>query len=362
MQLSKRLKIILLFSIIIYCFIVISKDIYKTNYNIGSIDTELIIKNIEITGDKVVIVSKEIIINYYLDSEAEKKHFETFQLGDYLKVTGNLSYPSENTLFNQFNYKDYLKSKKIYYILDATEIKKTKENNNLLYTIKNNLKTHINNNPNQNYLNTFILGDKSYLGEEITNSFQLNGISHLLALSGMHVTLLVNIVSKVIKKHTVISIFLLFYAFLANFTPSIIRAVGCFVFKNKINNQDLLFLIAFILLLYNPFIIYDIGFIFSFTITFYLLKFPPNENNYLKKLLKTSFVCFVVSIPILMMNFYYLNFLSIILNLIFVPLIAYFIFPLLLITLIIPIDITFLTTTLESLSLFFNDYGLIFSF
>ncbi len=361
MQLSKKLKIILLFSTFIYCFIIISLDLKKTTYNLGIIKEQFIIKNIKIKGDKVSITSKEIIINYYLESEQQKNHFKTFKIGDVLLVEGNIKEPLENTIFNGFNYKKYLKSKKIYFILDADNITKINNNKNIINEIKNNISNYINNHPNKEYLNTFVLGNKDYLEEDIVTSYQLNGISHLLAISGMHVSLLVFVLDKIIKKHKIISLFLIFYAFLANFTPSIIRATTSYIFKNKINNIDILILTAIVLLVYNPFIIYDIGFLFSFTITLYLLIFKNNEKNYFKSLLKTSFTCFIVSIPILITNFFYINITSIFVNLIFVPLISLVVFPLILITLLIPIDLTILTNIMENMSLFFNKFNLIYS-
>ena len=70
------------------------------------------------------------------------------------------------------------------------------------------------------------------------------------------------------------------------------------------------------------------------------------SNNYFISLLKTSLVSFITSIPITLKNFYELNFLSIIYNLFFVPLITYLVFPLSLLRVFIKeLDIFYLPIT-----------------
>lgn len=53
---------------------------------------------------------------------------------------------------------------------------------------------------NSPYLYAFILGDTNYIEEDIKESFQNNGISHLLAISGMHITFLFNGLYNLLNK------------------------------------------------------------------------------------------------------------------------------------------------------------------
>ena len=70
---------------------------------------------------------------------------------------------------------------------------------------------------NSDYYLSFILGDKNLLSSEIYNNFQINGTSHLLALSGMHLNILllaINVFFKNIKesiKIIITSIILIIY-------------------------------------------------------------------------------------------------------------------------------------------------------
>ena len=363
----KKLKIDLLCKIILiiaclYTFYITKNIIYKTNYKEGNITLIGKIIGITYSDDKtdLIIKSKEKIkVTYYNKLD--------YKLGDYVKIKGTLNKPYDNTVFNLFNYRKYLLSNKIYYILYADNITKVKDNSNIFYKIKNIIYERIDNLKSKDYIKTFILGDKQDLNDEILSSYQENGVSHLLAISGMHISLLTVILSKLLKKfkynYFIISIFLIFYAFLTSFTPSVLRAVFLYIF-NKIDKKNLILLIASFMLFYNSYYIYNVGFLFSFIISFYLIyfgKLTNKFNNYFVKLFITSTICFVASIPIMINNFYYINIISPLINVIFVPFISLVIFPLSIITLIFPIldNLLFvLLNFMENLTIFCNIFNI----
>ena len=89
----------------------------------------------------------------------------------------------------------------------------------------------------------------------------------------------------------------------------------------------------------NPFIVYDVGFQYSYLITLSLIKSNRIISRYNNKLYKTftiSLISFLSSLPITIYNFNQISIISIIINIIFVPIISCIIFPLSLITFIIP--------------------------
>lgn len=316
-----------------------------------------IITSLKINGDllTVEISGKEKIIgNYYFKTEVEKNNFiKDYQLGDKVEVNGTFNKPNNNTVFNLFNYHKYLETKKIYYLMDISSIKKIANNKNIFYKIINLIDKRINTYKSKEYLKAFILGKTDLLDDDIKTNYQELGVSHLLAISGMHISLFSGIILFLLKKYHIggnISyfitiLFLLFYMKLTGNTSSVSRAVILFMlltfnkmFNFKLSTLKIWCFTFSIIIFKNPYSLVDVGFQFSFTVSFYLILLQKNltSNNYFIGLLKISFVSLLVSLPISIYYFYQVNFLSIIWNLIFVPLISIIIFPLSLVTFIIP--------------------------
>ena len=323
------------------------------------------IENIEYEDDyyKLTIKGKEKVLgNYYSNNKID------IHLGDKVKVSGIISEPTNPTIKNTFNYKKYLNNKDIYHLINIDNIIVISKNKNIYYKVKEFVYKRLNHNK---YLYTFIVGDKFYLSQEIKNSYQENGISHLFAISGMHITLLSNIILKILstlkvkenKRYLITSIILIFYLLIVGLSPSILRGVLFFiVFKYNnlyyfyIKPTNLFILVLCISLLINPKYIFEVSFQYSFLISFTLIYMSEflSSKNYFISLIKTSIISSIVSLPISLYNFYSINVLSVIYNLLFIPLITIIVFPLSLITFIFP-QITpiynFITDIMENISI-----------
>jgi len=319
---------------------------YESNYDKNTNKIIGIIDKIKIDGDKLTLEIKgkeKIICNYYLKTEKEKNYFQKqLILGMEVELIGEIKEPNVNTNFGLFNYKNYLKSKKIFYTFTVENIKVLNENVSFLYKIKNTIINRIENLQNKEYLYAFIMGDSSHIEESVRESYQTNGISHLLALSGMHVTLLFSTILKALNKikktklnFLMVCILLGFYLFLTGAPPSLVRATLLFVILNiskigniKIKTSYALSLIFCLLMMYNKYYIYNMGFLLSFTVCFYLTLFNIKGRNYFESLLLTSIVAFIAGTPIIISNYNTINILSVLLNLLFVPLVTFLVFPL----------------------------------
>lgn len=342
----------------------------KTTYKENDSTFEGNILSIKKYDTKTTLIIKEknktekILVNYY-------EKIDKINLGDKVKIKGTLKLPSKNTVPNLFNYRKYLNNNNIYYILTASEITKIKNNTKILTHYKNKLQKYINRKKAHTYLNIFILSNKNDLDKEVLNSYQVNGLSHLFSISGMHITLLLGTILKLLDKvsynryykYIFLIIILIIYMYLTDFTPSILRSGIMFIlltlnklFNFKIKTKNIIMLTFIIIVLINPYYIYNLGFQLSYLISFYLIIFAHIINkhkNYFKKLSITSLISFLVSFPIIISNYYQVNLLSILINLLFVPIISYIVLPLAFITLILPTDSLLILTMdiLEGISL-----------
>ena len=286
--------------------------------------------------------------------------------------------PSNNTIPNQFNYRKYLYYNRIYYTLTAKEISKVANNTNIIYYIKDKIAKRISKITYANeYLKIFILGDTSELSEEISKSYQQNGVSHLFSISGMHISLFATIILYFLKRisynnyynYSIVILFLIFYSLLVGSSPSVIRSLIMYIlfslnklFNLKIKSLDIMCLILIIMLLINPYYIYNISFQYSYLISFSLVLFSyklKSIKNKLTKSLYISLISFLVSFPICIYNFYQANFFSIILNIILIPFVSIIVFPLSLVCFVIPklsIFLNIVISIMQSLSLIIYKY------
>ena len=330
---------------------------FTSKYNSNLKNITGIVTKYSIDGNKLTIYLKAkeiIIINYYLKTESEKEYYtKNLELGDRLKIVGELSIPNNNTIPNGFNYKKYLYHKKIYYLFTANNIKIVSKNTSIFYFFKNQIIKRITKIDKTGYLKIFITGEKDDLDNNILQEYQTNGVSHLFSISGMHVSLLASIILFILKKvsynnklnYLVVILFLLFYLFLTNFSSSILRTTIMFIlmainkcYNLKVKNIDIICLVLIIIIIINPFYIYDIGFQYSYLISFTLILLAKKTNKVRNKLVQSlyiSFICFLVSFPISIYNFSSVNILSIFINIILIPLVSVAIYPLSLLTFII---------------------------
>ena len=370
LQSKHLIKII---TIIIFIITLLYTNYYPFKSKYTKDDKEFIgiVTKYEVKEDKITIEIKDkekLLITY----KYQDKEFNNLSYGDKIKVKGTLITPSKNTNQNTFNYQKYLYYKKIYYLVEATSINKIANNHNYLYNIKNTLYQKIDKLKSSNYIKTLLFCDNT-LSKEIKESYRINGISHLFSVSGMHINFFVSIIYLYLNKITynkrikylITNIFIITYlilfpssSLLRSAVMSILYSIN-YLLKLKIKKIDILLLTLGVSLLINPFIIYDLGYIYSYTITFFLVLSSSTlkKKNKINKIIYISLLSFLVSIPITIYNSFEINIISILLNIILVPIISIIILPITILTYIFPIldSILYLfTNTLETISLFIS--------
>lgn len=372
-KLRNILKFKYLFKIITLLFLfgdIIFTKCYHFTSKYNADDTSFIgtVTSYELKGKRLVleVEAKEKLIVYY---DYGDKILDNLSYGDKVSIKGSLSIPSSTTIFNTFDYRKYLYNKKIYYTVLATSIDKIENNKNYLYTIKNILYDRVSNFKSSLYIKTLLFGDNS-LSNKVRESYRVNGISHLFAISGMHINFIVSVMYLYLNKLTynkkikyiILDVFLILYLLLAG-SSSLFRCVIMnilfsinFIFKFGIKKMDIVLFTLVICIIINPFIIYDIGFIYSYVISFFLILFSDRirKQNRTIKVIYVTLLSFLVSFPITVYNSFEVNFLSLFINILMVPIVSSILLPLSLLTLIFPIfdDILyFATIKLEEFSL-----------
>ena len=381
----KKLKTILQHNILYYVVLLIAIIFYLISNNLEYItiydefnSEEFIITNLTIYdyGLKLNLKGNEKVIGYLYTKEENEtnKLLKTYSIGNKVLITGKRKDITNNTVPNTFNYKKYLSNNKIYNVIEITKIEKIKSKTSIFYKAKDKLLQRGKKlNKSYPYINSLLFGVNTYLDEEVMTSYRENGISHLFAISGLHISVFIYLISTILDKlkthqlvkSIIIISFLLFYMFLTNFSMSVLRGAifTCFLLLNKlftleINNINLLLLTLSIILFINPLNLNNVGLQYSFLVSLCLLKYTNLiKGNKLKQMLIVSSIAFLVSYPITVNNFYQVNFLSILYNLVFVPYVSFILLPFTLISYVFPglDDFLFLLIKIiESLSQFLN--------
>lgn len=228
------------------------------------------------------------------------------EYGDKINIKGTYVKPEIQRNYKGFDYSKFLKSKKNYGSIKSNNIKILSKNNiNFILKYANRIHIFLNNKISENMPKDckdiflgLVLGDTNNIEDDIIENFRTSSISHVLAISGMHISYIIMGVNLLFKKlfgyrlSKYITIFILIiYMLIVGFSPSIVRAgimgvltILASITYRKSDTLTNIGLSALILLIYNPFIIYDLGFQFSYAGTMGILLFNKNIFNALKSI------------------------------------------------------------------------------
>ncbi len=289
-----------------------------------------------------------------------KEKSDIYQYGDILKVRSKLQLPSRAMNTGGFDYNNYLKSKGIYVIgfVSPHQIEKIGEINEVKSMIDFSFFTRLKIVQMINellpteeaaLLKGMLVGDRTSFTEEMQEDFSRSGLSHLVAVSGLHVAILLmgltyilhllRINKKIINIICVVAI--IFFIQIVGGTPSVLRAgimAIIFLLASLVNRQSdaltSLFISALLMLIYNPMFVFSVGFQLSFCATVSLIVFYQPVYTRLsflqdklihKKIYEILIASIVVQIGIIPLTAFYFNGLSIVsigANLVVVPFVS----------------------------------------
>ena len=274
--------------------------------------------------------------------------------GRKIEVRGLVELPTGRRNPNLFNYRLYLKTKGIRVILTAypEQITIWEDDSGFIlkciadvkYGFLRQLKNKMD--PEQYGLMAGMLfGDRSQMSDETYESFQKNGIAHILSVSGIHVGIIYVYISKLLgRKRTlpyylIITLILITYAALAEFSSSVVRASVMIIIHmmSKLTHQRYDFTCcsaasALFMLAVNPYYLFHTGFQLSYLAVFCLAVLLPWVNRKLDLLEETSEVIvkvlrylaplFVIQLGMAPLTAYYFNYFSLASFLINIPVLA----------------------------------------
>ena len=274
--------------------------------------------------------------------------------GDRVIFTTRLARPSKAKNPGGFSYRDYLQKQRIYAVGESTseQVSKLDISPNLLVRLVNFLRAKIRiiiqrhfKAPEKSLINALLLGTKEGLPSQVINSFKQLGISHLLVISGFHIALisyfiysLIDIMGISIKINTVIvTFFLFFYLAMINWQLPALRAVLLVVLaliakmsNRKCDLYNLLAVIALILFVLNPWSLFMVSFQLSFTAVVMIGYLSPILSEWcfflaakIRKVVSSSLAVQIGLFPILIYYFNQISLLSLVSNLILMPLISF---------------------------------------
>lgn len=302
-------------------------------------------KEIIVTG-KITNIKKG---NVYLDKKILLKDLdEDLKIGQNIKVSGICkmpTFPRNDGEFNQIKYYKYsnlkcslINSKILYKSSTYSKLK------NSIFSLNKKISIKLKNKYNQKYINlilSMIYGNNDELSSNDKERYKEVGISHILAISGAHISIVVSLIYIVISNikinyrlaQILMIIIVYFYGELTMFSISTKRAVYMFVYMIVCilleKNYDFLASVSIagiIILFQYPFNLYNPSFILSFLATFsiYISNKVYVEGKFLE--LKKSIFISLFLMPILMYLFYEIKIYSFVITMLILPLFSYLVY------------------------------------
>lgn len=348
---NKKIIVILICLIISIGYVSILENKYSKISDMPIKEMVTIISDIQekeykkVCTAKIVRNNKKILINIKMSQD-----IPSIKYGDSLYIEGEFKQPEEARNYKGYNYKQYLKTKKIIGTVELEKVKILKSSNgSFIHNIQKYIRDTINGtltDEEGNLLLAILLGDKDKLSEDIQESFKTSNLSHMLAVSGAHVSYIILGLTYVLQNSIigkkngkiVCIIFLLVFMAITNFTPSVTRACIMAVltlFSGIIYRKSDVYtnisVAALITLIFNPYNLLDLGFQLSYGGTIGIIIFikriqekKSNSKviNYIKQMALVSIYANIIIIPIMMYHFNTVSFTFIISNIMASPILG----------------------------------------
>lgn len=277
--------------------IVVSDVLEKEYKNVYEIELQKVNDNSKYAGKRWLLQVKK-------SKNSLTNASQELQFGDCIVFEGKVEIPSSARNYMGFDYQQYLKSKKLCGTMvtkDDIEVVQQNQSGKLekiWHDIRESIKEKI-------YMLLpekarelclgILIGAKEDISEEMNNYFKESNLTHMLAVSGAHISCIILGLTKLLQKTSYrfrkifIIFFLCFFIGLTGFTPSVQRAslmaILLLLAELLHRRTDIYTSMAFsclILLLYNPYLILNIGFQLSYGGTIGIVLFQKRISKWIK--------------------------------------------------------------------------------
>lgn len=344
------------------------------------------------TGNNWQPVKGTIILYFKKDSVKP-----TLSYGNQIIINTNLQRVINAGNPGGFNYAQYCAFQQIHYqvFLNNNSFILTQKNNantfsSFILRIRNKvlyqLQTYIPNKQALSIAEALFIGYREDLDRDVVQSYSNTGVVHIIAISGLHLGMIYLLVVKLLSflpkrkwinriRPVIIILILWLFALTAGAAPSILRSAlmfSCIVIGNAINRKNSIYnslvVSAFILLLINPFNLWNVGFQLSYTAVLSIILFQPViakalYSNYtiinkIWALMAVTLAAQILTLPIVIYHFHQFPLLFLITNIVAVPLAAIILYAhiLLLIFSWLPLVAKFIGLFIQYCILFLNNY------
>jgi len=253
-------------------------------------------------ADVVQLDSKKTTGHVLLNIEKDSTSL-LFHTGDLVFLKNKFQDIKSSLNPHQFNYKHYLKkqgiNQQVYIthqeilLLDESKVSLLRFIDAFRVKIQKSLRRYHFTDDELAVMNALLLGQRQEISKQLSDNYSKAGAIHILAVSGLHVGVILLILSFILKplervnngkliKLVLVILSLWFFAILAGLSASVIRAVTMFSaialgqFFNKRNAvEHSLIFSMFIILLWKPLFLFDVGFQLSYTAVFGIIWIQP---------------------------------------------------------------------------------------
>jgi len=280
---------------------------------------------------KVISEAEEKNYVYSYQAEIDNKKFilyipkdvEKLEYGSIIKINAQYTEATRDRNYGGFNYKTYLRTKKIYGIFNVEDVEIVKNgSDNIIIKLRKYIKSKLREKlkkENSELAISLIVGDRSHISSEVEDNFKKANLMHMLAISGAHFSYVILIATFISNRlqhkrlgQLIQIIAIIFFMNLTGNTASVVRAgimsillIGSSICKRQNDSLNNIAISAIIQIINNPYIIFDSGFMLSYSGVLGIILFYEKISEHIHfKSIALTISANIFIIPIMIYNFH----------------------------------------------------------